>query len=525
MGKITDALEKRYSLADLDRDMDTMGWGTTTSTGIKVSEITALNCTAYLAAIRLISETTGQVPVPYYKRVKRAGGTRAGKEKAVEENNYWLLHEEPNKEMDAVAFKSALTGQAIPWGTAYAEIEWDMEAGVIRALWPLIASRVEAMRDPKTSELVYGINTPDGITHILPAYRILNIPGFGFNGITGFNGIEKSRESIGLTMALEKNGATFFGNGSRPGVVLKHKLHMDREAKKANIRHWQEDFGGLSNVNRVAFLDEGVELQEVGVPPETAQLLQTRTFQIQEISRITNVSPDMLMELSHATYSNIEYQDLKFLKYTMGIWFRRWESALNRKTILPADRRFFFYEFLEEALLRADTTARANFYRELFYLGALSPNDIREKENQNPIDDPNGDEHFVQRNMIPLSMADDPAVISGGRNTERQPAGSGSRDGLGEAVKRIADREKTRLIRAAGEYDAKQFKTWKEDFYRDFPDFIKREARRWIGDEAGAVDEFTQKYVKSSRMMLGETEPEKLADVLLNWEEKKIQEH
>ena len=129
MGRIADFIERRYSLADLDRDMDAMVWGMPSATGVKVSETTALRSMPYFAGVRLISETVGQVPLIYYRRVMRGREAgRRGKERAVEEQLYWLLHEQPNPEMDAVGFKSALTGHAVTWGNAYAEIEWDMAA-------------------------------------------------------------------------------------------------------------------------------------------------------------------------------------------------------------------------------------------------------------------------------------------------------------------------------------------------------------------------------------------------------------
>jgi len=432
MGKIAEFIEKRYSLADLDKDMDAMVWGRAAATGVAVSETTALKSVPYFHGVRLISETVGQVPLIYYKRVMRGREPgRRGKERAVEENLYWLLHEEPNPEMDAVAFKSALTGHAVVWGNAYAEIDWDMKTGELRALWPLNVSRMEVLRERDTGELLYRYTVPNtdrrglkfrssaGTRYTLPAWRVWHLAAFGFNGITGYNNVDQSREALGLTMALEEHDARFFGNGARPGVVLTHPGTLTKEAKKANIEHWQEEYGGLSNAHRVAILDEGITIKEIGIAPQLAQKLESRTFQIQEVARMLNVTPHKLMELSHATYSNIEHQDLEFLKYTMGIWFRRWEQSLNRKLILPGERRSYFYEFLEESLLRADSAARAAFYKELFYLGAVSPNDIREKENYNPIEDPGGDRYYIQANMTPMDMVD--TVIMGQAREAMKP--------------------------------------------------------------------------------------------------------
>jgi len=514
MGKITAALERRYSLADLDRDMDTIVYGRETATGVKVSEDSALRFTPYFAGLRLISETVGQMPLIYYQYVMRGREPRRGKDRAVGENNYWLLHASPNPEMDAVSFKSALTGQAVAWGNAYAEIEWDMKNGEVRALWPLNTSKMKLKRDDKTRELIFGYTTPDGITHALPPFRVWHLSGFGLNGITGFNNVEQSREALGLGMALQETSSRFFGNGARPGVVLEFPLKLSKEAKKNNIDHWNEAYGGLSNVNRAAILDEGITLKEVGIPPATAQQLESRTFQIQEVSRMLNVTPHKLMELSHATYSNIEHQDLEFLKYTMGIWFRRWEQSSNRKLILPSERRSYFYEFLEESLLKADSKARAEFYKALFNLGAMSPNDIREKENMNPIEDPSGDKTYIMTNMAPLDMAEQVALSQAREAATPKELRS---DSIKDLTRRIAEREKANLLRAA-KRDPEGFDPWLEDFYRDFPEYIRRQIEPVMGDEAG---EFTKCYVEGSLRELKGLGADEIEVALEGWEDRR----
>jgi len=528
MGVITKAIEKRYSLADvINRGSEFMAWGRPTATGVAVSEEKALKSVPYFAGVRLISETVGQVPLIYYKRVMRGREPgRRGKERAVEEKLYWLLHEEPNPEMDAVAYKSALTGQCVVWGSAFAEIDWDMDAGEPRALWPLNVSMMKLMRDEKTRELRYVYTLPDGQPHIFQPWQIWHMTAFGLNGLAGFNNVSQAREALGLTMAMEEQGARFFGQGARLGAVLTHPGQLSNETKKANVKHFQEEYGGLSNSYRVAILDEGIDIKEIGVPPDKAQQLESRTFQIQEVARMLNVTPHKLMELSHATYSNIEHQDLEFLKYTMGIWFRRWEQASNRRLILPAERGVYFCEFLEEALLRADTKTRAEFYKELFYLGSFSPNDIREKENMNPIDDPGGDRYYIQANMTPMDLIDMVAKGQAGRNLEkpksvREAWGEGDRpETLEEIIRRVAEREKSNILRAAKK-NPEKFGDWLPDFYRDFPAWIETQVAPALGDEAR---EWTAEYVIRSRQVLEGVKAKDIEVAMTGWEDRKIGE-
>src|SRR4030042_2351685 len=205
MGLITKAIEMRYTLADLDRDMDSLVYGTATATGVKISESTALHCVAYYHGQRLLGETLGIVPLLEYRRVRR-GSYREGKVRAREERLYTLLHDAPNPEMDAVSFKSALMGHAVGWGNAFAEIEWDMERGEVKALWPLNVSRMKVGRDDKTREIIYAYTTPDSITHRLPAWRVWHMPAYGFDGIIGYDSIYLARGMLGVAKALQGAG-------------------------------------------------------------------------------------------------------------------------------------------------------------------------------------------------------------------------------------------------------------------------------------------------------------------------------
>jgi phage portal protein BeeE len=75
----------------------------------------------------------------------------------------------------------------------------------------------------------------------------------------------------------------------------------------------------------------------------------------------------------------------------------RWEQAIRKDLIPVEDRGTYYAEHEMAALLRGDSTGRANFYRTMSNIGALSINEIREFENMNPV--PGGDEHFIPLNV------------------------------------------------------------------------------------------------------------------------------
>jgi hypothetical protein len=221
------------------------------------------------------------------------------------------------------------------------------------------------------------------------------------------------------------------------------------------------------------------------------------------------------MEMSHATFSNIEHQDLEFMKYTMGIWFRRWEQTCDRKLLLPSMRRTTFFEFLEDALLRADSVARATFYKELSYLGVMSPNDIREKENMNAIDDPAADRYYVQRNMIPIDLVDEVLKAESARSTDLHKTARS--EGVAELRRLVAAREKANLLKAAAR-EGENFSAWLDGFYRDFTNYVIREAVPALGSSAAA---FAGDYVRTSQSLLSGINADGIAVEMEDWEERR----
>jgi hypothetical protein len=243
------------------------------------------------------------------------------------------------------------------------------------------------------------------------------------------------------------------------------------EAGKENLKKsWNAEHQGLSNAHRTAVLEEGLDIKAIGIPNDNAQFLESRKFQLGEIARLLHIPPHMLADLDRATFSNIEHQGIEFVTYTMTPWLVRWEQTCSRKLLFPFERDIFFFEFLVDALLRGDSTSRAAYYKELFYMGVMSPNDIREKENMNPIEDENADKYFVQQNMIPIELSGkQPAVKS------PSPPASPDSESVDETVRAIAERDRTNILRAYNRETPDGFRVWLDDYSRDFTGYVRKQ--------------------------------------------------
>lgn len=378
----------------------------TSNAGVDVNERTALEITAVSAAVRIIAESIASMPFLVYERLKPKG-----RQPATKHPLYPVLHDAANPYQTSFVFWETMVSHMLLWGNAYAEIEWD-EKGQVKNLWILRPDMTRPLVDDKTATLYYQTTALDGTVYNLPYYKVLHIFGLGFDGLMGYSPMRLYREAIGLAKATEKYGSTYFGNGAKPGGVLEHPGNLSKPASDRLRSSWNEMHSGLDNSHRVAILEEGLSYKQIGLPPEDSQFLQTRQFQIAEISRIYRVPLHMLSELTRSTNNNIEQQSLEFLTHTLNPWITKIEQAVNFKLMLPAERKKYYSEHIADAFLRGDITTRFASYQIARQNGWMSANDIREKENLNPISaEDGGDAYMVNSAMQPIkNMLQNPLV-------------------------------------------------------------------------------------------------------------------
>ena len=472
-----------------------LGVSTETVAGVNVTPESALQITAVFSAIRVLSESVAMLPLILYRRLEPRGKARA-----TEHALYSLLHDAPNPEMTAFDFRDTLMGHLCGWGNAYAEIEYN-RGGKITALWPLRPDRMRVER--KKGKLIYSYDLPDkfGTTVDLDMERVFHVRGLGSNGIVGYSPIYLARQALGLTQALEDHGGRFFGNGARPGTVLETPSKLSDQAYARLKSDWEKRHGGLTNAFRTAILEEGLKLHEFGIPNDDAQFLETRKFQVTEVARLYRVPPHKIMDLSQATFSNIEHQGIEFVSDSLMPWLVRWEQHTGRSLLTEQERRELFAQFLVDGLLRGDTASRYQAYATARQWGWYSANDVREKENENPVE--GGDVYLVPMNMVAADqVSGEQAESEQGRSLtpgqtltpgpspyegrgETRKAG-GTRQRLMKAYKRVLRDTGARVVRREvndvgnaarkwfGQRDYGQFSIWLDEFYHEHEEFVRK---------------------------------------------------
>ena len=368
----------------------------TSGTGKSVTAQTAIQLSTVYACVRVISETVASLPLGVYE------ATDDGNLKAGDHPLYHLLHDEPNAEMTSFVFREVMLAHLLLYGNSYSQIIRSGKNTVV-GLYPLLPDHMDVDRDSK-GNLTYTYTTSDGKTVVIKPQDILHIPGLGFDGIIGYSPIALEKNAIGLGIASEEYGSKFFSNGARPSGILTHPNTVKNP--KAVRESWNSAYGGSSNSNRVAILEEGMTFTPLSIPNNEAQFLETRKFQVDEICRIFRVPPHLVGNLEHATFSNIEHQSIDFAVHTIRPWLVRIEQSMNRALFTDQEKGRFYVQFNIDGLMRGDYKSRMEGYAIARQNGWMSANDIRALENQNPIPkDEGGDAYLVNGNMIPITTA------------------------------------------------------------------------------------------------------------------------
>lgn len=360
--------------------------GGDTASGIKINNTTAFQISTVFACMRAISEDIAKLPLNVYKSL-----SPRGKEIQYDHPVQELIHTQPNNEMPAMAWREAITCHALGWGNGYSLIDRD-KLGRPIALWPLAPNKVIPKRRENTNQLYYELSHDDGSKDEIDPYYILAINGLGFDGIMGYNVIHTARESMGMTKAAERFGATFYGNGANIGGVFEHPGKLSDKAYTRLKKSLNEEQGGLDNAHKVLITEEGIKFNHMSFNPDESQFLETRQFSVAETCRWFRMPPNKVGDTTRAQgWTTLEQTNTSYVVDTLMPWITRWEAAINVRLFTPQERAAgYFVKHNVNALLRGDIKSRTLLYEVATTGQWMLPDEIRELEEMNPLPDGQG---------------------------------------------------------------------------------------------------------------------------------------
>lgn len=437
--------------------------GPPVAAGVAVNQATAKSISAYMCGLSVISGDVGVVD----RSLEELAGSDRYPEAATTHPTYKVIHDSPNDWMIPQIFWQTITAHALGWGMGFAEIEWDQSLRPI-AMWLLTPDRVQPKvetivdaRGRKSGRLWYLVDGKD----VVQQEDMFVLPGLGFDGIRGYSVVEIARQSMGLSIATERFGASFFGNGGWPGVVLQHPEEMSEEAQKRFQANTADFHQGPDRAHRWLILEEGMTISKpITIPPDDAQFLETRNFQVEEIARWLNIP---VFKLHHKEGErpggNMEAGQIDYKQSTLMPWTTRIEQEIMRKLMPKSARGKYRVVHDFNKLLVADITARTSAQKIWLEAGVIDAAHVARMESlpkpkpkelpapaPPPIDKPADTPPAAEP---PPARAIDPAVLDAHR--------AGVLDRTSQYVRREAGR-----VRQAAEKAPAELEAWSEDFYR-----------------------------------------------------------
>lgn len=383
-----------------------------TETGATVSPATALQVSCFFQGMRLISETVGSLPLKIYR--ERPDGA---KDQLRDVELWHTLRRQPNPWQTAQQWRETMTAHAITWGAGYSRKVYARGAdGVVRLeLHPLDPDTV-VVEQLASGRLRFRVRKADATEEILLQDEVFRLQGLGVHRFMGANVVLLAREAIGIWIAQEKFAATYFGQGASQGIWLEHPRKLSPDAYARLKESAAQRYSGPANWHKVQIAEEGMKPHAVGFSAEQSQMVEAREAQVNEIARWLNIPEHMLRAGKQPTFASVEQFAREFVDYTIRPWAVRWESAIDRDLI---DEEDVFAEHLLDGLLRGNTTDRANAYRTFIETGVMTRNEVRLRENLNPL--PGLDEPLTPLNMQRTTEAQKADQADGGDDDEGDP--------------------------------------------------------------------------------------------------------
>lgn len=364
------------------------------SSGVPVNSKSIQQIPAYISGLRLLSETMGSLSGKLIRKTDKTITLLRS------DPRHYLVFRKPSKLMNAVTFWETATKYAVHKGNFFAVIDFN-ENMAPQELIPVHESRSVKVIEFQGSLFyeIQGIGT-------LPSYMVLHLKGLG-DGRVGIGAIEYAATTAGITLATQKNQATFFKSGSKLQGYITHPKKLGKDTLTKLRESWHAVYHSDGGNNQTAMLDEGMEYKTVTVTPEAAKYLETLKNGYLDIAAILRVPPHMIAQLERSTNNNIEHQGLEFVKYGFLIWVRRFEAELWDKLLTEAEKREdeIQFKFNLESLLRGDYKSRMEGYRIAINAGIMSQNQALALEDMEPFE--GGDEHWIQMNMMPIAKSEE----------------------------------------------------------------------------------------------------------------------
>lgn len=362
------------------------GWGLPTKSGQQVSSSTALQVTAFYRGMVALAEGVAQLPVEIYRKTGR------GSEPAVDHPMYDLLMHRPSEMQDAFQFWRTIIMHAVGAGNGVAYR--NIVNGQLRELIPVRPECVSIDLHPMLYTRTYDLTLEKGQYVSVGQADVFHLSGPSWAPHKGLDPTVVGREALGLAQATEEAHARLHRNGVRPSGVLSTEQKLDKPIVERLREQWRSAYAGSDKIGEAVVLGGGLKWQQVAQTGVDSEHLDTRKHQIEEIARLLGVFPIIL---GHAgdqspTFASAEAFLTAHVRFSLQPLIKAVRAAIETQLLTADERREGYNVRIDTSeLLRGSLEARSAYYKAGLGTnsspGWLSPNEVREDDGWNPVED------------------------------------------------------------------------------------------------------------------------------------------
>lgn len=351
-----------------------------------LTEEGAMRITTVYACVRLIADTIGTLPIHVKRRMP--DGSRV----VDYSHPVAKLLNRPNPFQSRIKLMRALVASEELHGNGYLLIKERDSRGYPTRIELLDAKEVAPLQGDND---VFYVVASDGKTY--PSRDIIHFCGYAPDGIVGISPIKKLRNELETCMNTTLYSRDLYSGGLRTAGVFSTDQKLDEE----KLTKLQKELGVMLNRARrggkPVLLESGFKFSAVTITPEDAQFVATKLQSIDQVAAAFRVPPHKVGDLTRGTYSNNEQGNIEFYIDCIRPKLEELEEELNSKLFLESEQGEYYLDIDFRGLFRADTSTRTTFYKEMFYIGAMSPNEIRALEDMPAYE--GGEQFYIPVNM------------------------------------------------------------------------------------------------------------------------------
>lgn len=362
----------------------------------------AMEISDVLTCVRVLAESIACLPLCIYKKEDEGGF------KAYDHPLYEILRWQPNTNQTSYDLRLWLMTDALLRGNGFAQVVRNLRGEVIE-LYPLFANKIKYHHMPDgTLHYVYPDPEDEDSEVMLAQQEVLHIRTFASGQLLSPSLVKLSEDLLSGAKSAEEYTREFFSNGSVVSGVIEYPDEMDDETFQRLKDDWSARYSGQGNRHKTPILEGGAKFNPMNLNHAESQMLESRKYTRSQIAGLFRVPAHLINDLEKATFSNIEHQDLGFVKHTLRPWLCNWEQKLRMTLLSDADKKSYYFKHDANDLLRGDMPSRYNAYSQAIQNGILSPNDVRRREDM-PVYE-GGDVYFVNGALMPVEGVGDDAT-------------------------------------------------------------------------------------------------------------------